>query len=297
LTIMRIASLLSSATEIVGALGLADQLVGVTFECDHPLGIRERTPVLVQGLPTDGLTPAEIDELVRKTAEAGLPMYRLDEVGFARANPDLVLTQDLCRVCALPSDDVEAALAHLKCSAAVVSLDPHCLVDVLDSIATIAHAAGVPEVGERVLAELRARLATVRHAVAGKRLPRVFLLEWSEPPFLAGHWIPDLIEAAGGEPVLARGGERSVPTTFEAIGEADPDIIVIAPCGFGLDDAVQQAHDVLDRLPMKAAVWALDSNGCVVRPGPRLIDGVEQLAAIFHDVAAVDPSIARRLRA
>jgi iron complex transport system substrate-binding protein len=293
---VRIVSLLPSATEIVALLGLEDDLVGVTFECDTPPGVREGRAILVHGLATVGRSAGEIDALVRETVAADLPMYTLDEVAFAACDPDLVLTQDLCRVCALPSGDVDAALSHLGCTAAVVSLDPHHLDEVIDSVLTVARAAGVPERGERLAASLRHRLAAVERSVAGRARQRTFVLEWTDPAFLAGHWIPEMVVAAGGDPVLARPGGRSVEATWHDIDRHDPDVIVVAPCGFGLDDAIAQADSVLDRLPERAAVWAIDANGYTVRPGPRLVDGVEQLAAVLHGVAPVRDDIVRHIR-
>jgi iron complex transport system substrate-binding protein len=293
---MRIVSLLPSATEIVAMLGLEHDLVGVTFECDTPAGVSDGRAVLVSGLATVGRSAGEIDALVRETVASDQPMYTLDEAAFAACEPDLVLTQDLCRVCALPSGDVDAALSHLGCAATVVSLDPHHLDEVIDSVVTIARAAGVADRGDHLAAALRHRLAEVGLAVAGRPRQRTFVLEWTDPPFLAGHWIPEMIVAAGGDPVLARPGGRSVEATWHEIRRHDPDVIVVAPCGFGLDDAVAQAQSVLDRLPERAAVWAIDANGYTVRPGPRLVDGVEQLAAVLHGTAPARADIVRRVR-
>jgi iron complex transport system substrate-binding protein len=296
MTAMRIVSLLPAATEIVGTLGLLDDLVGVTFECDEPRGVRDGRAILVDGLDVEGKTAAEIDEMVGRLAASGEPMYRLDVDAFRSLDPELVLTQDLCRVCALPSGDVDAALDHLGCRAAVVSLDPMRLDDVLTSIVAVADAAGVPDRGRTVVTGLQERLDAVAAATAGLDRPAVFVLEWSDPPFVAGHWIPDLVVAAGAEPVLSTGGQRSTTTTWDDIAAAAPDIVVVAPCGFGLDDAAAQAASVIDHLPAGAAVWSIDANACVVRPGPRLIEAVEAFAAMFHGIGAVDPEIARRIR-
>jgi iron complex transport system substrate-binding protein len=293
---MRIVSLLPAATEIVATLGLLDDLVGVTFECDEPPGVRDGRAILVDGLDVEGLSAAEIDEMVGRLAASGEPMYRLDVDAFRSLDPDLVLTQDLCRVCALPSGDVDAALDHLGCRAAVVSLDPMRLDDVLAAIVAVADAAGVPDRGRSVVAGLQQRLDTVANAVAACDRHAVFVLEWSDPPFVAGHWIPDLVAAAGAEPVLSRGGQRSTTTSWDEIEVAAPDTVVVAPCGFGLDDAAAQAASVIDHLPAGAAVWAIDANACVVRPGPRLVEAVEAFAAMFHGLGAVDPKIARRIR-
>ncbi|BAN03643.1 cobalamin-binding protein [Ilumatobacter coccineus] len=279
---MRIVSLLPSATEIVHALGLADQLVGVTFECDFPPDPRLDRNVVVGGLDTHGLAPEQIDALVREKIAAGDDLYRLDTDLFRDCDPTHVLTQDLCRVCALPAGEASTALEQLGCSADVVTLDPHTLDDVLDTIRAVGASTGTTDRSDALVAQLRERLQAVADRIAGRTMPNVFVLEWSEPPFLAGHWVPDLVVAAGGNPVHAERGGRSVPTTWEAIRDADPDIVVVSPCGFRLDDAAAQAVAALPELPARAEVWAIDADGLVVRPGPRLIDGVEALASVFH---------------
>jgi iron complex transport system substrate-binding protein len=170
------------------------------------------------------------------------------------------------------------------------------LGEVLNSIEAIATAAGVADRGRALTANLRTRLNSVVARVAGLPRRKVFVLEWTDPPFLAGHWVPDLVNAAGGKPVLALAGERSVATTWEAIAEADPDIIIVAPCGFELEQAGELAVEVLDHLPPRATVWAIDANSFIVRPGPRLIDGVEHLAAIIHGIEVTDPTAVRQVR-
>ena len=295
----RIVSLVPSATEIAFALGLGDRVVGVTFECDEPAHARQGREIVVGGLDTHGLDPGAIDALVRAKVAAGEQLYKLSLDAFRRCEPDLVLTQDLCRVCALATDDAQAAVDHLGCDAHIVTLDPHDLDAVLATVVDVGRAAGVAERAEALVAGLRSRLAQVAALVAHRPRPRVFVLEWTDPPFAAGHWVPELVVAAGGEPVLASPGERSVPTTWDAIAEARPDVILVAPCGFDLDGAAEQAHAIMDHLPVGVPVWALDANGVVVRPGPRLVDGVETIAAIVHPGAPwpSDPDLvaARRL--
>jgi iron complex transport system substrate-binding protein len=293
---MRIASLLSSTTEIVGALGLINDLVGVTFECDTPAGVRDGRAILVHGIDTVGMSAGEIDDAVRAAAASGTPLYQLDEVAFAQCDPELVLTQDLCRVCALPAGEVTDALDHLGCTATVVSHDPHTLNEVLDSIERIATAAGVVERGLALTESLRDRLRVVAKAVTGRAQPTVFVLEWTDPPFLAGHWVPDLVEAAGGSAVLTLPGQRSTATSWEAIADADPDVVIVAPCGFDLAGSVTQTTTVVSLLPKRAAIWTIDSNAYVVRPGPRLADAVEQFAAILHGVGEPDPVKVARIR-
>lgn len=278
---MRVVSLLPSATEIVYALGLDDALVGVTFECDEPARARTDKAVVVGGQDTSGMTPGEIDAYVRAQAAAGADLYHLHQDALAGLDPDLVLTQDLCWVCALPSATVGQALDFLGCHADVLALDPFSLDGVLDTILEVAERAGVAERGTSVVAALRSRLATVATAVAGRPRPRVALIEWVDPPFTAGHWIPDLVVAAGGEPVACTPGARSVTTTWDAVAEARPDVVVVSPCGYHLDGAAEQALTVLDRLP-GVPVWAIDGDGLIVRPGPRVVDGVEALASILH---------------
>ena len=292
---VRIVSLLPSATEIVYALGLADELVGVTFECDHPPDPRVGREVVVGGLDTHGLAPDEIDTLVREQIAAGGDLYRLDENRFRACDPTHVLTQDLCRVCALPAGDADAALDRLGCDADVTTLDPHTLEEVLGTVLVAGAALGVADRAATVVADLRRRIDVVSSRVAPLPRPSVFVLEWSDPPFLSGHWVPDLVAAAGGTAVLAEPGGRSVPTEWATIAQHDPDIVVVAPCGFGLDGAAAQAAAVLDRLPARAQVWAIDADGLVVRPGPRLVDGTEAMASIFHATDAAPHPATRQV--
>jgi iron complex transport system substrate-binding protein len=281
-------SLLPSATEIVYALGLGDDLVGVTFECDEPPAARAEKEVVVGGRDTSGMTPADIDRYVRDQLASGEDLYTLHADALARLRPDLILTQDLCRVCALPSGHVTEALDYLGCSADVLSLDPYTLQDVLETFLTIGERTGATERAERLVANLRGRLADVSARVAGRPRPRVAVVEWVDPPFAAGHWIPDLVTAAGGEPVAARPGRRSEPLTWAEVAAAEPDLVIVAPCGYHLAGAVAQAAAVTAALP-GVPVWAIDADSLVVRPGPRLIDGVEAIAAIVHPGAVPPP--------
>ncbi len=286
---MRLVSLLPSATEIVYALGLDDELVGVTFECDEPPAARVDKAVVVGGRDTRGLTPVEIDEYVKGQLAAGGDLYTLHAEALAGLDPQLILTQDLCRVCALPSGQVSDALDYLGCRADVLSLDPYTLDEVLGTILAVGARTGVNERAGRLVAELRDRLAAVGAAVAGRPRPRVAVVEWVDPPFTAGHWVPDMVIAAGGEPVAARPGERSVQTTWAEFSAAAPDLALVTPCGFHLDGAAAQARAVAEKLP-GIPVWALDGDGLVVRPGPRLVDGVETIAAILHPGAMPPPA-------
>jgi iron complex transport system substrate-binding protein len=285
---VRLVSLLPSATEIVYALGLGEDLVGVTFECDEPPAARSEKTIVVGGRDTRGMTPREIDSYVRAQLAAGADLYTLHARALADLRPDLILTQDLCRVCALPSGHVDEALGYLGCQADVLSLDPHSLDEVLDSILEVGRRTGVPDRAARLAGDLRARLARIATAVAGRRRPQVAVVEWVDPPFTAGHWIPDLVSAAGGQPVAARPGVPSVSTNWAAIAAAAPELIVVAPCGYHLPGAIEQARSAAQALP-GVPVWAIDADGIVVRPGPRLVDGVEAIASILHPDAVPAP--------
>ncbi len=295
---MRLVSLLPSATEIVYSLGLGEDLVGVTFECDEPPAARLDKTIVVGGRDTSGMTPREIDSYVRAQLTAGADLYTLHAQALADLRPDLILTQDLCAVCALPSGHVEDALSYLGCRADVLSLDPHSLDDVLESILAVGRRTGVPERATLLVGDLRARLASIAGKVAARRRPAVAVIEWVDPPFTAGHWIPDLVSAAGGRPVAARPGAPSVPTSWDDIAAAEPEVIVAAPCGYHLAGAIEQAQVAAQVLP-GVPVWAIDADGIVVRPGPRLIDGVEAIASILHPdaVPAAHPPAVHRVTA
>lgn len=299
----RIVSLLPSATEIVYALGLDDALVGVTFECDFPAAARTKRVVSDTSLPS-GLSPAEIDQVVTERTDAHESIYTLDEGALRALDPDLVLTQDLCAVCAVDVSEVTDALDHLGCHAQVLTLDPQTLDEVLTDIQTVADVTGRTERGRDCIAALRDRLARVAAAVDGLPRPRVFALEWTDPPFNAGHWLPDMVTAAGGEPVLAYAGAYSEAVTWPAIVDAAPDVVVVAPCGYGLpgtlellDDPDLRAQLAATPAGMAGQVWAVDASAYFVRPGPRLVDGVEILAGILHPDAWAppDPDVAAPL--
>ena len=283
----RIVSLLPSATEILWFLGIGDRVVGVTYECNTPPEAAERPHVTDTIIPA-GSTPAEIDAVVNAAVAAGRELYQLDRELLASLDPDLIVTQDLCRVCALPSGDVDAAVAELGCRAEVFSYDPMTLDGVLDEIERLGAVAGSTDATERV-GELRTRLCAIRAANDGRARPRVLLLEWIDPAFTAGHWIPDQIVAAGGEPVLGHPGGRSAEVSWTEVAESQAEVLIVAPCGFDEAAARAQLDDLLTRpevagLPAIAAgrVHAIDADAYVVRPGPRLVDGVEQLTRLIH---------------
>lgn len=285
---MRIASLLPAATEIAAAIGLEDDLVAVTFECDHPPGIRERRPVVVDTALPPGLEPGAIDAVVRDRAARGLPMYEVDAAALAALAPDLILTQDLCRVCALPAGSVDDALAAIGCTADVLSIDPHSVADVLAAVMEVGSRGGAGPAARRLVDGLEARLSAVAAAVEHRPHPRVLTLEWTDPPFLAGHWVPELVRRAGGEPVGGIEGGRSVTATWAELGALPVDVVLVASCGFGLDAAVAQATAVRHLLP-PVPVVAIDSAAYVVRAGPRLVDGIEALAWALHPDAVPEP--------
>jgi iron complex transport system substrate-binding protein len=298
---VRLVSLLPSATEIVYALGLEEQLVGVTFECDEPPAARIDKTVVVSGKDTRGMSPGAVDAYVRSQIAAGADLYTLHAGALAGLAPDLILTQDLCRVCALPAGQVGDALDYLGCRADVLSLDPSTLDDVLATIVAVGARTGATARAGELISSLRARLASVAAAVRDRPRPRVVVVEWVDPPFAAGHWIPDLVEAAGGEPVAARPGARSEPTTWDALAAAEPDVVLVTPCGYDVHGAAEQARTVAPHFRRSGAapqVWAIDANGVIVRPGPRLVDGVEAIASILHPgaVPAPPPDTVARLR-
>jgi iron complex transport system substrate-binding protein len=286
-----IVSLLPSATEWVFALGLDADLHGVTFECDEPAGVARGRAVVVHGLPTtdhDGrpLDPGAVDALVRDRLAAGEPLYTLDTATLARIAPDVVLTQDLCAVCALPADAAREACELVGNPADVVTLDPHTLAEVLDGAMAVGAACGVPDRGERLRVLLQERLDAVAAGVRGLARPRVLVLEWTDPPFVAGHWVPELVTAAGADPLLAAPGARSTTVSWDEVARvaADADAVLVAPCGYGLADAVGQARSVLHRLPPGPAVWSVDA------------DGVEALAAAWHGTGIARPELVAPVR-
>jgi iron complex transport system substrate-binding protein len=282
---VKIVSLVPSATEIVFALGLGDSLDGVTFECDFPPEARTKQVVSGTALPTDeSLTAKEIDDAVSARVADGEAIYTLDAARIRDIQPDLILAQDLCKVCAVPSGAVEDALEVLGCRAEVISLDPSTLDEVIGCIATVGEATGTGARASALGRELRARVDIVRRAVAQHHRPRTFALEWSDPPFSGGHWVPDMIDAAGGTPLLAVTGEPSRRLSWDEVADASPHVAVFMPCGYGFDQAVDEGRSLLDVRALASAerIFATDANALFSRPGPRLVDGVEALAWALH---------------
>jgi iron complex transport system substrate-binding protein len=290
-------SLLPSATEIVFALGRGDELVGVTFECDFPPAARDRRVVSTSALP-DGLSPREIDAVVSARIATGEDLYRLDEDAFSGLDPDVVLTQDLCAVCAVDVERVDDALAHLGCAAQVVTLDPKTLDAVLDSIANVGTALDAEAEAGVLVTSLRARLDTLGRIVASARRPAVLVLEWTDPPFSAGHWVPDLVTAGGGRPVMGNPGADSQRLNWDAVSTAAAEVVIVAPCGYHLGPAYELASELVAvrRLPDGAELWAVDADSYFVRPGPRLVDGAELVGQILHQLCgSPDPTRALRV--
>jgi iron complex transport system substrate-binding protein len=287
---VKIVSLLPSATEIVFALGLGGQLEGVTYECDFPLEARSKPVVSDTALPQDRpLLAGEIDRLVGEFMERGEPIYTLDKELIQRIQPDLILAQDLCRVCAVPSGQVEDALAELGCRADVISLDPNTIDEVLDGILTVGQATGTEARAKELVDELRERIDIVKRAAL--RLPsiRTLALEWGDPPFAGGHWIPGMVAMAGGTNLLGVAGEPSMRVTWKQVSDAMPEVIVYMPCGYYQDDAAAEAEElyaIRDFAETPAArggaVFAVDASSYFSRPGPRIVDGLEILAWAIH---------------
>lgn len=296
---MRIVSLLPSATEILFDLGLGDEVVGVTFECDFPDEARTKRIVSTSALP-EGLSPAEIDTVVKERVAAGEDLYRLDRGAFSDIDPELVVTQDLCAVCAVDVSEVDDALNYLACSADVLTLDPMRLDEVIDSVIEVGERTGTVDRANEIATSLRERLRKVAQLVDGAERPKVLVLEWTDPAFTAGHWVPDLVEAAGGTSVMSFSGQNSEGVEWDTICACDADVVIVSPCGFRLHGAAELGHGVIERdvLPADAEVWAIDADAIIVRPGPRVVEGVEVIAAILHPELCGPPPAdrARRLR-
>jgi iron complex transport system substrate-binding protein len=289
---VRIVSLLPSATEVIARLGLADSLVGRSNECTYPPEVAHLTVVTAARIDPAELESVEIDRQVRAAIADGRSLYAVDAALMDRLAPDVIVTQDLCAVCAVSSGELGSAC---PVGATVISLDPSTLDEVAASIETLAARLGVPERGRAVATVMRATIDAVRRSTqaalrTGAHRPRVFVAEWIDPPFVPGHWLPDMIEAAGGEALLAETGRPSHPTTWDAVSAADPELLVIAACGFDAEEAARRsAHLDLERLVPNARVVVVDGDAYYSRPGPRLADGVCQLGHLLHPEAVADP--------
>jgi len=287
---MRIASLVPSATEMLFAVGLGESVVGVTHECDWPPEAAKQPQLTATVLPP-GLSAGEIDVAVKEVVGAGRALYTLDEERLAELAPELIVTQAVCDVCAVSYDDVVAVAQRLPSQPRVLQQDPSRLGEVLDDVTRLGKAAGVEGQAQELRRELEARLDAVREAVAGEQRPRVLALEWLDPPFLGGHWIPEMIEIAGGEDVAGPSGQKSPQVEWEDLRGLDPDVVVSMPCGWYLDESRAQALAHREKLESLGAerVFAVDAASTFSRPGPRLVDGVELLAHLLHPTRVNPP--------
>lgn len=284
---MRIVSLLPSATEICFALGLGQSLVGVTHECDFPPQARYK-PILTRST-LEGGGPAEVDRHVREALHQGSSLYALDQEALRRARPDLILTQELCQVCAVGYPEVLEASRLLPGRPQVLSLEPGTLTEVIHSIGTVGRVAGVRERAAELERGLFARLDAVRGAVAGRARPRVVCLDWLDPLMVAGHWVPEQVDAAGGIDVLGESRQKSLVVLPDEVLAAQPEVILAMPCGLGLEETIRQVEETAALAPLAGApavrgkaVFALNGSWYFNRPGPRVVDGIEMLARVLH---------------
>ena len=287
---MRIVSLLPAATEIVGALGLLDQLVGVSHECDYPPEVSRRPRVTHCPIHGANLSSAAINEWVRETLHDNGTLYTIDEPLLRQLRPDVILTQKLCDVCAVGYDTVAGLAATLPGPPRLVNLEPSSLAGIFDDIRAVADACGISDRAEELLVQLRARVEAVRsRAESSRRRPSCFLMEWVHPQFCAGHWGPELVEIAGGRDLLGRKHQPSIQVTWQSVLDAAPEIIVLALCGYdvaraGEDLDVLRSFPEFDSLPAarKNGVYIVDATAFFARPGPRIVDSLELLAGILH---------------
>lgn len=281
---MRIVSLLPSATDMIAELGLLDSLVGISEDSNWPPEVLSKPLVARTTIDVSGLTSAEIDVLVNESSSESHSLYAIDADLMNELQPDLVITQDLCEVCAVSSGDLTTAC---PIGTEVFSMNPRSFADVVESVVTLADRLGVHERGVAVAEAMRAEVGAVRVAVAGLERPRVFVAEWMDPPYGSGHWLPEMVEAAGGTNVLSKPGEYSFATTWEAVLAEEPVLIVLAACGFSLEQALERSSEL--QLPVRTVV--VDGDAHFSRPGPRIADGVRQLAHLIHPDAVPDPGL------
>ena len=294
---MRIASLLPSATEIVCALGLENELVAVTHECDYPDSVRDK-PVLTRSVLSGASSGAEVDRHIRELVHEGSSIYALDAPLLEALRPDLILTQELCEVCAVSYPIVERAVRRLGSSPQLVSLEPETIEDVFENIRVVGRLAGRSAIAERVCDSLRRRVAAVEQRVAGRPRRRVVCLEWVDPPFNCGHWTPELVSLAGGDERLGVARQPAHAIDWQQVIDADPEVVVVMACGFSLERSLREVETAGGRFEaLRAQIWVVDGNAFFSRPGPRLVDSVEIMAGILHPgaVDAPHPSAARRL--
>jgi iron complex transport system substrate-binding protein len=282
---MRIVSFLPSATDIIAELGLLDSLVGVSDDCNWPAEVASKPLVARTRIDVSELSAAEIDRLVNASSAEAHSLYAVDESLMAELKPDLVITQDLCDVCAVSSGDLASAC---PIGTEIFSMNPHTLEDVIASVVELAERLGVGERGNAVADTMRVKIEAVRAAVEHLDRPRVFVAEWMDPPYGSGHWLPEMVQAAGGSNLLSRPGEYSFPTTWEAVLAEQPELIVLAACGFDIEQALERTDEL--RLPVRTVV--VDGDAYYSRPAPRIADGVRQLARLLHPDAVEDPGLA-----
>ena len=294
---MRIVSLVPNGTEILFALGAGDLVVGVSHECDYPAEARTR-PILTGSALTPGMSAAEVDAAVSAQVGSGLSLYTLDEARIAELAPDVIVTQQLCPVCAVSTGQVDGAVRPLPRCPELVSLDPRTIGEVFADIRRVGEVTGHTDEAEALLADLDRRIEAVREWIAGRPRPRVLALEWLDPPFAGGHWVPEMIALAGGIDAAGEPGGHSARLTWDQVAAADPDVIVAMPCGFDEAGAREQIATIAGlpewrslRAVREGDVFPVDANGCFSRPGPRLVDGVERLAAILHGGNPPDRSV------
>jgi iron complex transport system substrate-binding protein len=288
----RIISFLPAATEMIFALGLDKSLVGVSHECDFPAEARTKPVVVKPVLPLERMSLSEIDQAVSERLRHGHSLYQVDEQLLAQLKPDLILTQNLCQVCAPSGNELAIAIRSLQPAPQVLYLTPHSVEEVFQNILSAGRAAGGEEQANRLVRELRDRLRKVSVRTADKPRPRVFFMEWAEPVYNGGHWVPELIELAGGRDDLARRGVDSCRIQWEEVLRWKPEVLIFSPCGFHTDAAVRQVS-ILQALPhwpelpavQAGNVYAVDANSYFARPGPRLVDGCELLAHLIHPEA------------
>jgi iron complex transport system substrate-binding protein len=287
---MRIASLVPSATEMLYALGLGDCVVAVTHECDYPPEVRS-LPHLTRTVLGPDLSAAEIDRAVKTRVAEGLALYELDEELLAKLEPDLIVTQAVCAVCAVSFEDVLEVAARLPSRPRVIQQDPSTLAEMLDDVVHLGEAAGVPNHARELRGELEGRMATVRAALTGASQPRVIALEWLDPPYVGGHWIPEMISIAGGEDVAGPPGLKSPEVSWGELSGLNPDVAIAMPCGWYVEESRAQAMEHWEKIDSLGAerVFAVDAASTFSRPGPRLIDGVELLAHLLHPELADPP--------
>jgi iron complex transport system substrate-binding protein len=280
---MRIVSLVPSATEMLFALGVGDEVTAVTHECDHPPQALE-LPKVTRDVIGPGLPPAEVDRAVRELTEQGRSIYELDEAALRRLQPDLIVTQALCAVCAVSYDDVRAVAERLDSRPEVLALDPHTLGEMLGDVRTLAQATDAKDAGVELVQDAARRIDRVRLAVRAAEPVKVAALEWLDPVFVAGHWTPQLIEYAGGYDVFGLPGEPSEQRSWDDVRAAAPEVVVVMPCGYDADRALEEAEAYGDELASLGArrVVAVDAAGHFSRPGPRLVEGLELLGHILH---------------